>query len=73
MIETRVEIYKNQRDMRNGIKKMERQGWSVLGTQAVDQGYGGLKTCLLGCLFLPLALLGRKPQKYQVTYQREKK
>jgi len=72
MLETKIELYNNRRAMRNGIKKMQKQGWTVASTQVITQGYGGLKTCLLGCLFLPLALLGRKPEKYQVMYQREK-
>jgi hypothetical protein len=72
MIETKVEFYDNRQAMQNGIKAMQNKGWTVVNTQVVPQGYGFLKTCCLGCLFLPLALLGRKPEKYQVTYQREK-
>ncbi len=72
MLETKVEFYNNQRDMKRGIKRMEGQGWNVASTQAVQQGYSFAKTCCLGVLFLPLALLGRKPEKYQVTYQRAK-
>lgn len=72
MLETKVEFYNNQRDMKRGIRRMEGQGWSVVSTQAIPQGYGFAKTCCLGILFLPLALLGRKPEKYQVTYQRTK-
>lgn len=71
MLETKIELYNNRRAMQHGIKKMQRQGWTAVSTQAISQGYSGLKTCLLGCLFLPLALLGRKPEKYQVMYQRE--
>ena len=68
--ETTVELYNNYRDMQQGMKRMQARGWVVIGSpQAIDQGYGCMKTCCLGALFLPLALLGRKPQKYQVTYQ----
>lgn len=73
MTETQVEIYNNQSAMKRGIKSMQKHGWTVIGTQAIPQGYGAFKTCCLGILFLPLALLGRKPEKYQVTFQREKK
>ena len=68
--QTQVIIYSNQRDMRKGIKHMESQGWTVLDVQNVEQGYSGCKTCCLGIIFLPLALLGRKPNKFQVTFQK---
>lgn len=71
-METKVVEYRNRRAMNQGIKKMEKQGWTVTNVQAVEQGYGCLKTVILGCLFMPLALLGRKPEKYLVTYQRKK-
>jgi hypothetical protein len=69
--ETHIEIYDNVRQMQQGIKQMEAQGWSVVGVERVDQGWGCLKTGCLGALFLPLALLGKKPQKHQVTFRRE--
>jgi hypothetical protein len=73
MVTTRIEFYDNQHDMGAGIKRWEKAGWTVASVQVVPQGYGCAKTCCLGVLFLPLALLGRKPEKYQVTYQWEKK
>lgn len=72
MYETMIDEYKNKRDLQKGMKKMQDAGWSVINVQNVQQGYGCFKTCLFGLIFLPLALLGRKPEKYQVTYQREK-
>ena len=70
--ETRVEFYKNKRAMQRGIKRMQKRGWDVVDTEAIPQGYSGCKTCLFGCLFLPLALLGRKPEQYKVQYRRAK-
>jgi hypothetical protein len=70
MIETKVEFYNNRRNLKRGIGRMQAAGWTVQSTQAVQQGYSFAKTCCLGVIFLPLALLGRKPEKYQVTYQR---
>ena len=58
--------------MQRGIRGMERAGWQVLSTEAVDQGYGCLATGCLGAIFLPLALLGKKSNKYKVTYQRSR-
>lgn len=68
--ETCVEFYKDEKSMRKGINKMQKKGWEVVDTEAVEQGYGVVKTCCLGCLFLPLALLGRKPHQYKVQYRR---
>jgi hypothetical protein len=69
--ETQIVIYKNEKKMRKGIKNYQNAGWEVVSTEAVDQGYGGCKTCLFGCLFLPLALLGKKPVKHKVQYRRK--
>lgn len=68
--ETQVKIYNDERDMRRGIDRMQKQGWEVVDTEAVDEGWGCFKTAFLGCLFLPLALLGKKPQRYKVQYRR---
>jgi len=72
MYETRIEIYNNERAMNKGIKEMEKKGWEVVGSEVVPQGYGFFKTCCLGILFFPLALLGRKPVKHKVEFRREK-
>jgi len=70
--ETKVEFYKNRKAMQKGINKMQKGGWEVVDTEAVQQGYGCFKTGCLGCLFFPLALLGRKPEQYKVQYRRPK-
>lgn len=68
--ETKIEFYNSDKAMARGIRKMEKRGWEVVSTEAVEQGYGAFKTCCLGCLFLPLALLGRKPAVYKVQFRR---
>ena len=70
MIETKVVFYDSEGAMKNGIGGMQKKGWQVASTEVVEQGYGCLKTALLGCLFFPLALLGKKPVRYKVTYTR---
>jgi len=36
-------------------------GWTIKSQTTLSQGWAGGKTACLGCLFLPLALLGKKP------------
>lgn len=67
---TQVRLYATRGAMERGIRGMERQGWTVLSTEIVQGRYGCLRTGLLGCLFFPLALLGRKQDTFQVTFQR---
>ena len=56
--------------MQKGIRQMQRGGWEVAHTEVV-QGRHGCKSVVYGCLFLPLALLGRKRDQYKVEYRRE--
>lgn len=37
-----------------------RQGWQVVSQTVSEGNYGLGKTCCLGCIFLPLSLLGKK-------------
>lgn len=67
---TKVVFYDSEKAMQRGMAKMQRQGWEVLNTEATDEGYGCFKTGCLGLLFLPLALLGKKPKRYKVQYRR---
>lgn len=67
---TRVEFYDSEKAMQHGIATMQRRGWDVVSTEATNEGYGCVKTAVLGCLFLPLALLGKKPQRYKVQYRK---
>jgi hypothetical protein len=42
------------------IQKLLSDGWEVKTSHTQSQGYDAGNTCCLGCLFLPLALLGKK-------------
>lgn len=71
MYETYTMFYDNERAMRWGIANMQKQGWEVVSVKATDQGWSCLKTGCLGCLFLPLALLGKKEPHYDVRCRRK--
>jgi hypothetical protein len=68
--QTKVVFYNSEKAMQKGIAKMQEVGWEVVDTEVIEQGYGCFKTGCLGLLFLPLALLGKKPNRYKVTYRR---
>lgn len=70
--ETKVIFYKSRRSMEHGLQKMQDEGWKVISTETIKGNYSCLKVSCLGCLFLPLALLGRSGDEYKVQYQREK-
>ena len=53
------------------LKKLLAEGWEIKTTHSQSQGYDAGKTCCLGCLFLPLALLGKN--KDSIEYILEKK
>ena len=67
---TRVEVYNSENAMAKGIKNLESQGWRVSSTTELQQGWDAGNTCCLGCLFLPLALLGKKDSHFQVTFEK---
>ena len=68
--ETKIEFYDSEKAMQKGLKTMQRKGWEVVSTEATNEGYGCVRTTVLGCIFLPLALLGKKPQRYKVEYRK---
>lgn len=70
--ETKVVFYESERAMQRGMRRMQNRGWEVASTETTNEGYGCVKTAILGCLFLPLALLGKKPQRHKVEYRRPK-
>ena len=68
MSQTKVIVYHTERSMKRGIQRMERQGWRVISTQAVERGRG----CIKGCIFGLFTFFLKAPRDYQVTFQREK-
>ena len=67
---TRVVIYRNEKQMQKGIDSWQKGGWEVASTEVVEQGWGCSKTCCLGSLFLPLALLGKKGNHFKVVFRK---
>ena len=66
------------KDTNSGRKKMEKDiselaqdGWEVKSKETTQEGWKFGKTCCLGVIFLPLALLGRKESTIQVIMERE--
>lgn len=57
--------------MNRTIQQMATQGWRVHSKETSQQGYDAGKTCCLGCLFLPLALLGKSNNKITVIFERD--
>lgn len=58
--------------MAKEIDLLSNQGWEVKSKEVAQQGWAFGKTCCLGCLFFPLALLGKKSNVIQVIMEREK-
>jgi len=55
------------------MDKLANTGWEVKSKEVTQQGWDFGKTCCLGALFLPLALLGKKENVIQVIMEREVK
>jgi hypothetical protein len=70
-----IRIYKTRKQAEAAIAAGQKTGWTVADFQVHDmrKGWSFWKTCCLGCVFLPLALLGQKPDEteYIVTYERD--
>lgn len=71
MSKTISHTYHSEKEMNNDMQRKERSGWTVINTQRVPQGWGVAKTTLLGFIYLPLAIFGKKKDLFQVTYQQE--
>jgi hypothetical protein len=48
------------REMASDIEGLANDGWEIQSKEVVQQGFSFGKTCCLGCIFLPLALLEKK-------------
>lgn len=66
---TNTIFYNNEKAMVRGIRKMESFGWVVASSEALPSSHGCFKTGCLAIIFLPLALLGKKPTRYKVLYR----
>ena len=63
---------KGRQEMAQEIDLLSNQGWELKSKEVAEQGWAFGKTCCLGILFLPLALLGKKSNVIQVIMEREK-
>ncbi len=61
-----------RQEMAQEIDLLANQGWKVKSKEVTQQGWEFGKTCCLGALFLPLALLGKKLNVIQVIMERDK-
>lgn len=55
------------------IQKLLNEGWEVKTSHTQSQGYNAGKTCCLGFIFLPLALLGRKKDIIEYVLEKNEK
>jgi len=69
--ETKVMAYDSANIANREIKKWEKANWKMVDLVIQPGSYDAGKTCCLGALFLPLALLGKKQDKCVVTFRRE--
>lgn len=69
-VEIKTVEYKDAKAMDRGNKDMVKHGWRIVNVQVAGGGFAPGKTILLGVLFLPAALLGKKSDVLVVTYER---
>lgn len=62
-----------RKEMGTEIDKLANDGWELKSKEVTQQGWSFGKTCCLGIIFLPLALLGKNPNVIQVIMEKEKK
>ena len=61
-----------RQEMAKELDLLANDGWELKSKEVTQQGWDFGKTCCLGILFLPLALLGKKSNVIQVIMEREK-
>lgn len=69
---TFVDTAAGRKEMGEQIDQLANEGWELKGKEVTQQGWDTGKTACLGCLFLPLALLGKKDNVIQVIMERVK-
>lgn len=65
------DTFKGRKEMAEAIDKLSNQGWELESKETTSQGWGFSKTCCLGCIFWPLALLGKKSNIISIILKRE--
>lgn len=60
-----------RKKMADKIEELSKEGWELKSKEVVQQGWSAGSTCCLGCIFLPLALLGKKDSIITIIMERE--
>ncbi len=60
-----------RKEMTIQIEKLSKEGWELKSKETTQQGWNFGKTCCLGVIFLPLALLGKKGNSIHVIMEKE--
>ena len=63
---------KGRKQMAADIDQLSNEGWEITSKEVSKQGFSPGKTCCLGAIFLPLALLGKKDNIITVIMERER-
>lgn len=61
---------KGRSEMARAINRLSAEGWTIKSKDVAPQNYTFGKTCCLGCIFLPLALLGKKKNAITLIMER---
>lgn len=61
-----------RKEMAEAIDKLANESWEIKSKEVSSQGWSGSKTCCLGVIFLPLALLGKKSNIITVIMERDR-
>jgi len=68
-------VYKDtasgKEEMSDDLDRLAQSGWELKSKEVSSQGWSFGKTCCLGCVFLPLALLGKKGNEIHIIMERE--
>jgi hypothetical protein len=68
---TFIDSPSGRQKMSEVIDQLANEGWELKSKETSQQNYGFVNTCCLGCIFLPLALLGKKKNSIAVVMERE--
>lgn len=60
-----------RKKMADKIEELSKEGWELKSKEVSQQGWSFGSTCCLGCIFLPLALLGKKDSIITIIMERE--
>ena len=66
-----LRISQRNKQHQKELQRLLSDGWVIKSSTSQSQGYNAGKTCCLGGLFLPLALLGRKDNITEYILEKE--